>query len=315
MEFGPLVESVAPPANLTGYSVEKIARDIYNPGHFLFNAGGALLSYSPNDGVAVLAGNVAENGLKDGSAADARFSLLVDFTQYNETMIAIVDIKNHCIRKLDTKLKLVSHLIGSCHFFSNPSSEYVDFEEPGKNVSADTDILNHPTRILYVSSRNYFLTYDLLNNLIIKVDMYTNTAALLIPHHHSESLPKLAGLIVDRVERHLYASHDYGITKIDLETLDSELIVGTIAKPDENMEMFIPISAGPFADAYITTLTSLQWLIQDAAIVAVSGQDNEAIAVLDLVNEEVMFLCNGKLHNLHGYSKCATCYLTREGFF
>mgnify|MGYP001793723565 FL=1 len=272
--------------------VDSLKEDLNYPGAFIYVTAGSVNRLWPNNTHNVLAGSSGNRGLRNGPAHQALFSVLTDFIQYKKTKLALVDFRNHCIRELDTESGMVSTLIGSCHVHNTPHG-LITLRTDGEQTNATSNFLNHPVQVLYLETKDYFLTYDFLNTLIYKVDLKTNTVRLLSSRLHSVSIPNVNYIAKNQEETKLYISHNFGLSVIDLETLESKMLVGT--KDFLLEEIAMPLQAGPFEDAQIGSIVALNWLIQDQVLVGVVFKGGESLVVIDLANERVNFLCKGNV--------------------
>lgn len=273
-------------------NIIELQEDSRDPGSFIFDADNALMSYSPENGFTLITGKPDEPGLKNGPALDARFHKINNFVQYSQSKIAISDLLNQCIRLLDLVSNMVKPFIGKCHNHLVKRDDLVILQKDTQNVSATEDILRYPNIIRYAPKRNLFLVIDAGNKYLIKVDPHTNTAAALNAELSADVTPNTNDFILDEEEKFMYIFHTYGLTKLDMDTEDMELLIGSVSP--KKITPHKPLKAGSFDKAYIGVLGGVAWLIPNQVLVGLPSMQNEAVTVLDLVNREVYHYCNGK---------------------
>ena len=290
--FGDMELSEEPPYNLSTSAIDIFQPDRYNPGSFLFNKKGSIYRYTEGDGTTLIAGSPTELGLKEGSALQSRFNLIVDILQHKNDKMAIVDFRNHCIRELNMATSRVRTFIGSCHVYSTTGPDFVRMETAEQNVSARADVMNHPLQVVYVEKDDYYIFFDMLMNNLLKMDVQTDTVACLNAELNRAKLENIMNIMVDTNDKYLYVTHSYALSRIDLDTLEIELIAGVSVNDDgRNPSAF---QTGPFSTAYVGVLSSMIWIIPNRVMAAITSKLNEAITVIDLVNEEVSSVCPGK---------------------
>ena len=286
-----------PPYNLSTGVIDIFQPDRYNPGSFIFNKLGAIYRYTEGVGLTLIAGSPTKLGLKEGPALESRFNIISDILQHKKNKMAVVDFRNHCIREINMATSQVRTFIGSCHVYSTTAPDFIRMETASQNVSARADILNHPTKVVYVEKDDYYIFFDMLINNLLKMDVRTDTVACLNAEPNQVNLFNINDMILDTDQKYLYITHSYALSKLDLDTLEIELLTGVSISDDGRFTNHICV--GSFSTAYVGRLSSMIWLIPDRVMAAITSGINEAITLIDVVNEEVSLICPGKLQQLY----------------
>ena len=286
-----------PPYNLSSGMVDVLIPDKYNPGSFFFNKLGGICRYTKGVGVTVIAGSPTERGLKEGPALLSRFNLITDILQPKRDKLVIVDFRSSCIRELNMATSRVRTFIGSCQISSRTSPNFIRMETADQNVSARAEVMNHPLQVVYVEKGDYYIFFDMIVNNLLKMDVRTDTVACLNADLNKGTLYNIINIIVDTKQKYLYITHGYALSKLDLDTLEIELLAGVSV--NDNGRTPNDFQAGPFSTAYVGRLGAMVWIIPDQVMAAITGRTNEAITLIDLVNKEISAVCPGKFwqHN------------------
>ena len=295
--LGNMELSDEPPYNLSSGMVDVLIPDKYNPGSFFFNKLGGICRYTKGVGVTVIAGSPTERGLKEGPALLSRFNLITDILQHKRDKLVIVDFRSSCIRELNMATSRVRTFIGSCQISSRTSPNFIRMETADQNVSARAEVMNHPLQVVYVEKGDYYIFFDMIVNNLLKMDVRTDTVACLNADLNKGTLYNIINIIVDTKQKYLYITHGYALSKLDLDTLEIELLAGVSV--NDNGRTPNDFQAGPFSTAYVGRLGAMVWIIPDQVMAAITGRTNEAITLIDLVNKEISAVCPGKFwqHN------------------
>lgn len=278
--------------------IDVILEDRYNPGVFYINSRTTIKRYVPGQPITLLLGDEMQpdvnQGFQDGHRSVAKFSLISGILQFNQTKMAIADFQNACVRLYDFATENVSTIIGFCDSFGRgkvPNS-WEEYDENTVKASLDAQF-SGILAILYLEKTNKMLVVDNAYKMIVENDFATEKTRALNPALRRKC-PRPVHIIADREENHIYINHAYGVSRYNLHTKDIKLLFGFIDET-ETGESHIDLVPGPFSSAQTGALDSLSWLVRDQVLVAMGRLDNEAIVIVDLIQEQVYSICDGKL--------------------
>ncbi|XP_067947926.1 uncharacterized protein [Watersipora subatra] len=276
----------------TSRPINSIAEDMYNPGTFFYASGFAVTKVSADGSSSVILGsqNRSEMGYVSGNSDTARFTLISQIKQYNETILLLADYINNCVREYNSETDLVRQMVGNC--LGSNSGLYS--LSPGDVKPADTHYMVGAFDIEFLRKNKSLLTLDFGYQQICRYDYTTDTVQLLHPSL-KQQIPRPYDLLVNSDETMMYVIHSYAISSVDLQTFEVRLLVGTVADVDSATD--VPFSAGPFSTATIGLLDSLKWLVPDQLLVSVISRSTQALVFLDLKGEQVYSACVGGLND------------------
>jgi len=274
--------------------IDFMIEDEYNDGNFFFNSGHLLLKYVPGEPVQHVLGNDYEGmGPKDiqykaGNSSTAEFALLGGVAQMNKTIMLVTDYLNNCIRQYDMVTDKITEFIGSCEGTLMQSRELL----PGQEVPANTHFLSGPLKIVMIKSQNYLLVMDHGYQLITRYSFEKKTVRLL-GDQLSDSLPNPRDILPTSDESAIYVVHSYGLSRVDLSTLEVTLITGDVSSSPINNARNIEFLPGSFDTAVIGYIETIRWLVPDRLMVTIGTRLNEELIFIDLEEKEIYSTCIG----------------------
>jgi len=267
--------------------------DEYNDGEFYYNSGHLLLKYVPGEPVQHVLGNDYEGmgpydiRYKAGNSSTAEFALFGGVAQVNETIMLVADYLNNCIRQYDMITDNITEFIGSCEGTFIQSREIL----PGQEVPANTHFLSGPLKIVMIKSQNYLLVMDYGYQLITRYSFEKKTVRLL-GDQLSDYLPNPRDILPTSDESAIYVAHSYGLSRVDLSTLEVTIITGEVSSRANNLRN-IAFSPGSFDTAVIGYIETIRWLIPDRLMVTIGTRLNEELIFIDLDEKEIYSTCIG----------------------
>ena len=88
--------------------------DIENPGWILFTDASNSLKSTNGQETTIIVGKPGASGYKEGTKTEAIFNQPASFVQFNDSVILVVDRRNHCLRMVDRSTDQTSMFVGNC---------------------------------------------------------------------------------------------------------------------------------------------------------------------------------------------------------
>ena len=288
--------------NLTSRPIDVLKEDKFQPGSFLHTSVYSIRRYTPGQPSSIILGSdsleypslltqpsarIPGFQYRDGPASQATFSLISDFVQYNNSKMAVADFLMNCIREYDFETDNVTTIIGVCERYSFSTRPL----QSNMSVSAFTRFMVAPQLLQYVESKNSLIFHDFGYEQLLTYDFATKTVRLLDSRLY-ESLRNVKSLLVNEEGTELYVAHSYGLSVVNLDTMDVKRLVGETALDRGDGDR--PLMAGLFSEASIGKIISLNWIYNNDVIAAVRLHSPEALLVFDLRKKVVSTHCIGK---------------------
>lgn len=297
-KFGELQEVDLDIGNFSSMPIDFIVEDRYNPGVFFYNQRTTLRRWVPGNSVTNFLGNAEQEdvnvGFRDGDASEAEFTLISGIVQFNKTKMAIADFQNACVRLYDSVTNNVTTIIGICN---NHGSGAKTKSEPWNAFSNDEKPFLTPSysgvvSLCLLEKRNLLLLSDNSYKVIVANDFNTNMSRVLDKNLYVH-VPKPSNIIADREEDNIFINHAYGVTRYNMDTGKITKLFGDV---DVSLSgtSHIDLIPGPFSVAKTGALDSFSWLIPDQLLLSMGKKFNEVLLVIDLVNDHIYPLCQGK---------------------
>lgn len=288
VSFGDLELAPLDPAGYTRRTVDFIIEDKYNLGTFFLNWGHAIVKYTPGQPLERFLGNMSqiEKRYTAGNSSTAEFSLISEVVQFNRTIMLIGDYLNHCVREYNFETDEVTQLVGKCGRDNGPAMPLNE----GEVLPGDSHYMTGIMSFVLLKTRSLLLTID-YGYLRISEYNFNTKMVRLFGKKMQDKIPKPYIMLANQAETELYVVHSYGLSRVNLDTLEVTLVVGENVNDAEEMDQ--PIVTGSFADAKVGLIASLQWLVQDELLVAHGIKTNQAIMFLDLKGKQLYTACEG----------------------
>ena len=174
--------STASTFKVAGHYVHHLEIDQYRLGYIIYTERNAL---STSDGLnaRVIAGNVNENGYREGKGTDARFYGVAGFTQISTTCVVIADYANDCLRLVNRMSGATSVLAGQCQSEGYQDGARGQLHRPysvvrnriDNNQLLVADVFNKAVRI--VNIRSGVLGTFVMSNLLRGIEYLTQDDA------------------------------------------------------------------------------------------------------------------------------------------
>lgn len=275
--------------------ISFIYEDKYHPGVVYFNWGNGVAKYEPGKPVENFIGQIFTNRsdmfstpFSPGNSSSVILGQVSDIVQYNETWMLLADFFKNCIVKFDLEANTVDQFIGECLLTEN---HFPLIKEEGQ--SANTNFAQGVNLMLHVTTQDILLIVDFSYREIVRYEFSTHTVRRL-DEKLADKLPNPFAMILNSDETLMYVGHSYGISKMDMNTLEVTLLVGSKVAGDADVK--IPFHAGAFSapDTKVGLISSLDWLVQDELLIGTSTRHNELILFVDLRSEKVYSACEGE---------------------
>lgn len=298
MEFGPLERFNMNWGGFRKRPIDVIQEDRYKPGTYYINSRTTIKRIVPGEPITLVVGNETQEdvnrGYKDGPSSVAEFSLISSFVQFNQTRMAIGDFQNGCVRLYDSATDIVSTIVGTCDSFGRGIAQnaWDTYDENTVKDSLDAQFSGVLTIIL-LERWNKLLVLDNAFKVIIQNDFVTKKTSVL-DVALVRKCPRPLNVIADAKEDNIYINHAYGVTRYNIDKKESILLFGMI-DVSANGGSDITLIPGPFKIAQTGALDSFSWLVPDKILVTMGRMSNEAIVIIDLEQEHIYSLCDGRL--------------------
>lgn len=260
--------------------------DKYNPGTFYCSLTSALYKYDmKTESFTLLTGDPLVRDYHPGpEAKKARYNLIEGAYQFNETRLILNDFVNGCYRVLDLDTNLVTRFLSFC----SSTAKTIDPVNPGVTYNGTYPFLGLSDPI-YIQEGDFFLVRDMVHSEIFKFDANKNEVTVFITAERMRAnFITVQHWLLNGDGSKLYISHSNGISTIDLETREVELLMGKIERNERGVPSDISNGNVGFQD-------KLMWIIPDLVLAGFS-QLNDAISIIDLKNRQASHLCVGKYH-------------------
>lgn len=302
ISFGPLAAAFSYDGFFYDDAVSVFQEDIKQPGTFLFDHfGSALLRFTPETGnTTLVCGSTKEQGnvgSGEGQATEARFYLILDIAQINDSIL-IADFAAGCIKRYNVNTGYVSTYIGQCNDASTEDRWLLPEKLQKGPVDASLNFLDAPTSIIPVNNGEYFMITVFGEDFIYRFNPETHTIVSLSPKWGLEKdLPNYRGLLLNTENTIFYTYCVYGLSSFNLTSFEAfHLIAENVY--DSHLAAPTDMIPGSFFSGVLVRTTFLAWLIPDKLMIATADEEKDALVVIDLENEEFFYLCIGKIISL-----------------